>query len=149
MEESDKSTQVTSNECQIILSAIDGYQKNNSEAHEQLTTLVQTSIHGVQLHFNSNAEVFAHRLDDINNHLAKLNGSVADLYKKHAAMSSSVIEIEQVKHDLETHKNKHVKFNDWIKKKWPLILFGLIGIMILFEMIVSVLGIDRIIQLVK
>ena len=142
MEESDKSTQVTSNECQIILSAIDGYQKNNSEAHEQLTKLVEASIKGVQLNFNSNAEVFSGRLDDINNHLAKLNGSVADLYSKHEANSKVVEEFKQ-------HKKKHQKFNAWVKKKWPLLILGLLAVLLIFEMVLALLGIDRIIDLIK
>lgn len=134
--------EITSTECQIILTAIDGYQKNNSEAHEQLIKLVEASIKGVQLNFNSNAEVFTHRLDGINNHLAKLNGSVADLYRKQEINSRIAEEFKQ-------HKKKHHNFNVWIKKRWPLLLLGLVGMLIVVEVLMAIIGLDTIIEVIK
>ncbi len=63
-------TSVTSNECQILLSAIEN-------SHKNLEQLIGANMSSVRAEINANATVTNSHLETIDGRLNKLNGSVA------------------------------------------------------------------------
>ena len=120
---------ITSNECQILLTAIQSIQTSNTEAHKDLRDLVEKGLAGVQKNIDANALVTNEQLKAVNDHLRKLNGRVAEHEKIINERKEVIDEFHDFKKDYAINHKKWI----WAKKNWLVISIGflvLIGIIV-------------------
>ena len=120
---------VTSNECQILLTAIQSIQSANTESHKDLRDLIEKGLSGVQKNIDANAFVTNEQLKAVNDHLTKLNGSVA----KHERIINERKDIIDEFHDFKKDYANNRKPLVWIKKNW--VAVSLIGLFIVLLVI--------------
>ena len=122
-------TSVTSNECQILLTAIQSIQSANTESHKDLRDLIEKGLSGVQKNIDANAFVTNEQLKAVNDHLTKLNGSVAKHEKIINERKDVIDEFHSFKKDYANNRKEWT----WAKKNWLVISIGflvLIGIIV-------------------
>ena len=117
---------------QLILKAIN----ETCEAHKE-------GVRGILASVDANATVTNNELKGINDHLRKLNGTVASLQKESDARKKVVEEFyEHVNH------GNH-KWVFWVKKNWwVLLLFFVIGVLAIV-VIYEAIGLQGIINVVN
>ena len=126
--------QIKACDAALILAAV----HENCEAHK-------AGIKAIHEHIDSNAEVSGMQLKAIQDHLGKLNGSVADLYKKHDERGAVVDEFHQ-------HKEKYEKFVmpfQWAKKNWWVITLLFLAVVTLIVAIVDSVGAKGMMDAIK
>jgi len=101
----------------LILNAINTLKDANKESHDAI-------VKGINLTLDASAYVADQKLTAINNHLAKLNGTVAELQK----------ESDKRKIAVEDFRNLEKKFY-WPKKNWVYVLLSAI----LFNVVITFL----------
>lgn len=120
---------VTSNECQILLTAIKAIQDANVQSHKDLHDLIAAGLSAVQANIDANADVTNGQLKDVNDHLARLNGKVAEHERIIGERQLVVDDFNNFKRDYATSRKKW----DWVKKNWLVISVGflvLVGIIV-------------------
>ena len=120
---------VTSNECQILLTAIKAIQDANVQSHKDLHDLIATGLSAVQANIDANADVTNGQLKDVNDHLARLNGKVAEHERIIGEGQLVIDDFNNFKKDYATSRKKW----DWVKKNWLVISVGflvLVGIIV-------------------
>ena len=120
---------VTSNECQILLTAIKAIQDANVQSHKDLHDLIATGLSAVQANIDANAEVTNGQLKGVNEHLARLNGKVAEHERIIGERQLVIDDFNNFKRDYATSRKKW----DWVKKNWLIISVGflvLVGIIV-------------------
>lgn len=120
---------VTSNECQIILTAIKAIQDANVQSHKDLHDLIATGLSAVQANIDANAEVTNSQLQGVNEHLARLNGKVAEHERIIGERQLVIDDFNNFKRDYAVSRKKW----DWAKKNWLIISIGflvLVGIIV-------------------
>ena len=137
--------QVNSNECQVLLAAIKAIQDANEASHNELRELISIGLSAVQTNIDANAEVTNGHLERQTARLDKINGSVADLYKKHEERGVVVDEF----HELQSEFNHRMKKMDWIKKNWLLVTLLFIGSIAIVLLLLDTLGLRGIWNAVK
>jgi len=113
-------------EVTVILAALE----ESRDAHKQ-------GIKSIQLNMDATAYVANKKTDDIVDHLAKLNHSVADLYEKHAERGKVVEEFYK-------HKIKYEKFTKpfyWAKKNWLILIVLSLLVLVIIIGIVEAVGV--------
>lgn len=120
---------VTSNECQIILTAIKAIQDANVQSHKDLHDLIATGLSAVRANIDANADVTNSQLQGVNEHLARLNGKVAEHERIIGERQLVIDDFNNFKKDYATSRKKW----DWAKKNWLIISIGflvLVGIIV-------------------
>lgn len=121
-------------DAELILEAV----HEQCEAHK-------AGIKAIQIHIDASANVTGIELKHINEHLQKLNGSVADLYKKHD-------ERGEVVKDFHKHKESYEKFVKpfwWAKKNWWVITLLFLAVVTLIVTVVDHLGAKGVVDVIK
>ena len=136
---------VNSNECQVLLAAIKAIQDANETSHRELRELITIGLVGVQTNIDANAEVTNEHLKGQTARLDKINGSVADLYRKHEERGKVVEEFYAVKEEFQ----RRTKKIDWIKKNWILVTLLFIGSVAIVLLLLDTLGLRGIWNAVK
>ena len=120
---------VTSNECQILLTAIKAIQDANVQSHKDLHDLIATGLSAVQANIDANADVTNGQLRGVNEHLARLKGKVAEHERIIGERQLVIDDFNNFKKDYATSRKKW----DWAKKNWLIISIGflvLVGIIV-------------------
>lgn len=126
--------QIKACDASLILAAV----HENCEAHK-------AGIKALQVHIDASADVTGLQLTQIQEHLKRLNGSVADLYKKHDERGAVVDEFHQ-------HKEKYEKFVmpfQWAKKNWWVITLLFLAVVTLIVAIVDSVGAKGMMDAIK
>lgn len=126
--------QIRACDAALILAAV----HENCEAHK-------AGIKAIHEHIDSNAEVSGMQLKAIQDHLGKLNGSVADLYKKYN-------ERGEVVDDFHKHKEKYERFVKpflWAKKNWYILALLFLAVITLIVTIVDSIGAKGMMDAIK
>lgn len=129
-----KKQPITYCDAELILEAV----HEQCEAHK-------AGLKAIQIHIDASANVTGIQLKHINDHLQKLNGSVADLYKKHD-------ERGEVVKDFHKHKESYEKFVKpfrWAKKNWWIITLLFLAVITLIVTIVDHLGAKGVVDAIK
>ena len=121
-------------DAEIILEAV----HEQCEAHK-------AGIKAIQIHIDASASVTGIQLKHINEHLSRLNGSVADLYKKHEERGEVVKEFYEIKEEF----HKRGKKLEWAKKNWWVITLLLMGFIVVVVTIIDALGIRGMFNVIK
>lgn len=121
-------------DAELILRAV----HENCEAHK-------AGIKALQLHIDSNATVSGVQLKSINDHLERLNHSVADLYVKHAERGKVVDEF----HDMKEEFQRRTKKVDWLRKNWWVAVLLFVGVIIIVVTILDAIGLRGLFNAVK
>lgn len=120
---------VTSNECQILLTAIKAIQDANLQSHRDLHDLIAKGLSAVQTNIDANAEVTNSQLQGVNDHLGRLNGKVAEHERIIGERQLVIDDFNNFKRDYDVSRKKW----DWVKKNWLVISIGflvLVGIVV-------------------
>ena len=121
-------------DAEIILQAV----------HEQCDAH-KAGIKAIQVHIDASAEVTGIKLNEIQDHLKRLNGSVADLYKKHDERGEVVKEFKQHKESYE----RFVKPFRWAKKNWWVLTLIFLTVITLIVTVVDHLGAKGVVEGIK
>lgn len=131
-------SKLTSGECQTILSALSTVQTANEKSHDDLRTLIHESLSMVAKNIDATAQITNEKLQGINDHFARLNGSVARLQKESDERKIVVEDFRRLEKGLMG-----------MKKKWAYILGGAVLLILMVVVIYDAIGLSGIIQLVK
>lgn len=126
--------QIKACDAALILAAV----HENCEAHK-------AGIKALQVHIDASADVTGLQLNQIQEHLKRLNGSVADLYKKHEERGVVVDEFH-------IHRDKFENFVRpflWAKKNWWVITLLFLAVVTLIVTIVDSLGAKGMMDAIK
>lgn len=126
--------QIKACDAALILQAV----HENCEAHK-------AGIKALQVHIDASADVTGIQLTEIQNHLKRLNGSVADLYKKHEERGAVVDEFHTMKKEFQ----RRTKKMDWAKKNWWIIALLFMGLIIVVVTILDAVGLRGLFNAVK
>ncbi len=126
--------QIKACDAALILQAV----HENCEAHK-------AGIKALQIHIDSTAEVSGIQLKAIQDHLARLNGSVADLYKKHEERGAVVDEFHTMKKEFQ----RRTKKMDWAKRNWWIIALLFMGLIVVVVTILDAVGLRGLFNAVK
>lgn len=135
---------VTSNECQILLTAIKAIQDANVQSHKDLHDLIATGLSAVQANIDANADVTNGQLRGVNEHLARLNSRVAEHERIIGERQSVIDDFNNFKRDYAT---SHKKW-DWAKKNWLVISIGFLVIVGIIVGIYDAIGLRGLISMV-
>lgn len=135
---------VTSNECQILLTAIKAIQDANVQSHKDLHDLIATGLSAVQANIDANADVTNGQLKDVNDHLARLNGKVAEHERIIGERQLVIDDFNNFKRDYATSRKKW----DWAKKNWLIISIGFLVIVGIIVGIYDAIGLRGLISMV-
>lgn len=126
--------QIKACDAALILAAV----HENCEAHK-------AGIKALQVHIDASADVTGIQLTEIQNHLKRLNGSVADLYKKHDERGAVVDEFHAMKDEFQ----RRTKKMDWAKKNWWVITLLFLAVVTLIVAIVDSVGAKGMMDAIK
>ena len=112
--------------------------------HEQCDAH-KAGIKAIQVHIDASSEVTGMQLKSVNDHLAALNHSVADLYQKHAERGEVVKEFYVVRDEV----NKRGKRLEWAKKNWWVLTLLLMGFIVVIITIVDAIGLRGVFNVIK
>ena len=135
---------VTSNECQILLTAIKAIQDANVQSHKDLHDLIATGLSAVQANIDANADVTNEQLKDVNDHLARLNGKVAEHERIIGERQLVIDDFNNFKREYSTSRKKW----DWAKKNWLVISIGFLVIVGIIVGIYDAIGLRGLISMV-
>lgn len=121
-------------DAELILEAV----HEQCEAHK-------AGLKAIQVHIDASVSVTGMELRQINDHLKNLNGSVADLYKKHDERGEVVKEFKEHKASYE----RFVKPFRWAKKNWWVITLLFLAVVTLIVTVVDHLGAKGVVDVIK
>jgi len=122
----------------VILDAVDEIRQANVDAHIDIRKAVTDGIHGVHKDITATAWITGRDLKDIKEHLAKLNGTVADLQRESNNRKQAVIDFRN-----------HQKFGKWVHKNWWLVVLMFICSVTLIFVILERFGLIGVLEAVK
>lgn len=114
-------------------------------AFEEQCHAHDAGIKAIQIHIDASGTATGVRLKNMEDHLARLNGSVDDLYKKHEERGKVVKEFYVVRDEFR----RRTKKVDWAKKNWWVITLLLMGLIVVVVTVLDWVGLRGLFNAVK
>lgn len=126
---------MTKNEIAIILDELSAIREANNECHNAMLQQVEAGMKALRAEFNANAFVVNERLQKIEQHLARQNGSIKELWDESDKRKIAVEDFRRLESKLK-----------WLRKNWLLIMFLAIFFIVIVTLLYDIGAIDQIIN---